>query len=296
MAQLNANNIQIEYETFGDPVRVPLLLIMGLGAQLTRWPEEFCEALATKGHYVIRFDNRDIGLSTHLDDAGTPDIAAITAAMAAGKPTGVAYDLTDMANDAVGVLDALQIDSAHICGASLGGMIAQTLTINHPTRVRTLTSIMSTTGNRELPPPAPEALAALMSPPVQDREGTIQRALEVSRVIGSPAYPTDEDELRARAGTDFDRSFYPVGTARQMAAITVQNDRRAELSKVTAPSLIIHGKADALVPLTGGIDTHEAIPGAELWAVDGMGHDLPKPLWPEIVERIAAHTAKAPAT
>jgi len=271
MALVNANGIQIEHETFGDPAAKPLLLIMGLGAQMTRWPVAFCEGLAARDHYVIRFDNRDIGLSTHLEDAGLPDIAALGAAVAQGKPAEAPYSLDDMANDAVGVLDALQINSAHICGASLGGMIAQTLTINHPTRVRSLISVMSSSGNRDLPPPAPEAIAALMSPAAQDREGTIQRALDTAKVIGSPAYPTPEAELRERAGADFDRSFYPIGTARQLAAITVQKDRRPELAKITVPSLIIHGKADALVPLTSGLDTHESIPNSQLMAVEGMG-------------------------
>lgn len=291
MTLLHANGIQIEHDTFGKPNSKPLLLIMGLGAQMTRWPIEFCEGLAAEDHYVIRFDNRDVGLSTHFDDAGMPDIAALTVAIIEGKPANVAYRLEDMANDAAAVLDALHIPAAHICGASLGGMIAQTLTINHPTRVKTLTSIMSSTGNRALPPPKPEAMAALMAPAPQDREGIMQRAVETAKVIGSPDYPADEAELRDRAGADYDRSFNPTGTARQMAAATVQQDRRSDLANVSVPSLVIHGKADSLVPITGGVDTHEAIPNSELWAIEGMGHDLPKALWPELIARISAHTS-----
>ncbi len=293
MAQLNTNGIRIEYDTFGEQRHRPLLLIMGLGAQMTRWPELFCQGLAEQGHYVIRFDNRDVGLSERFEAAGPPDIAAITAAVMAGRDPEVPYTLEDMANDSAGLLDALSLDAAHICGASLGGMIAQTLAIAHPNRVLSLTSIMSSTGNRNLPPPKPEAMAALMSPPAQDRDSSIARTESIAKIIGSPAYPADPAELRERAAADFDRSFYPVGVARQMAAASVQADRRAALAKVQAPALVIHGNEDPLVPVTGGIDTHEALRRSTLWTVDGMGHDLPKPLWPSIIERISALTSGA---
>ncbi|MGI9328408.1 MAG: alpha/beta fold hydrolase [Pseudomonadales bacterium] len=291
MAQLSANGIQIEYDTFGEERDRPLLLIMGLGAQMTRWPELFCQGLAEQGHYVIRFDNRDVGLSERFEAAGPPDIAAITAAVMAGRDPEVPYTLDDMANDSAGLLDALALDAAHVCGASLGGMIAQTMAIQHPDRVLSLTSIMSSTGNRNLPPPKPEAMAALMSAPAQDREGSIARTESIAKIIGSPAYPANLAELRDRAAADFDRSFYPVGVARQMAAASVQADRRAALAKVQVPALVIHGNEDPLVPVTGGIDTHEALVRSTLWAVDGMGHDLPKPLWPSIIERIGALTS-----
>lgn len=287
MANVSANGIQIEYDTFGSRQDRPLLMIMGLGAQMTRWPEALCQGLANSGHFVVRFDNRDVGLSERIESAGPPDIAALTAAVMQGKSPAVAYGLEDMADDAVGLLDALDLTSANVCGASLGGMIAQTIAIHHPQRVRSLVSIMSSTGNRELPPPTPEAMGALLSPPASDREGTIARTAEIAGIIGSPAYPADPTALRERAGADFDRAFYPVGTARQMAAATVQADRRSALAEVTVPALVIHGADDPLVPLTGGIDTHEALPNSTLWAVDGMGHDLPEPLWPEIIERIA---------
>ena len=261
---------------------------------MTRWPRKaFCEGLAAAGHYVIRYDNRDVGLSQRFDSAGVPDIGAITAAVMAGQEPEVPYTLTDMADDAAAVLDGLALDAAHICGASLGGMIAQTLAIKHPQRVLSLTSIMSSTGNRALPAATPEAMAALTSPPASDREGSIARTEAIAKVIGSPAYPADPDELRARAGADFDRAFYPVGVARQMAAASVQPDRRADLRNVQVPALVIHGVEDPLVPLAGGIDTHEALANATLWAVEGMGHDLPKPLWPQMIERIATLTQSA---
>lgn len=287
MPQVSANGIQLEYDTFGSADQRPLLMIMGLGAQMTRWPEALCQGLAASGHYVIRFDNRDVGLSSYLDDAGIPDIAALTAAVMQGHRPEVPYGLEDMANDAAGLLDALDLESANICGASLGGMIAQTMAIHHPSRVRSLISIMSSTGNRELPPPTPEAMGALLSPPATDRAGSIERTVQIASIIGSPDYPADPDSVRIRAAADYDRAFYPVGTARQMAAASVQQDRRSALANVTVPALVIHGNADPLVPVTGGIDTHEALPNSQLWAVDGMGHDLPEPLWPEMIERIA---------
>ncbi|MFK7914888.1 MAG: alpha/beta fold hydrolase [Pseudomonadales bacterium] len=287
MPQVSANGIQLEYDTFGSDDQRPLLMIMGLGAQMTRWPEPLCQGLAASGHYVIRFDNRDVGLSSRLDAAGMPDIAALTGAVMQGQSPTVPYGLEDMANDAAALLDALGLDSANVCGASLGGMIAQTMAIHHPAKVRSLISIMSSTGNRELPPPTPEAMGALLSPPATNRAGSIERTVEVASIIGSPAYPADPETVRGRAAADYDRSFYPIGTARQMAAATVQQDRRSALAGVTVPALVIHGNADPLVPVTGGIDTHEALPNSQLWAVDGMGHDLPEPLWPEMIERIA---------
>lgn len=293
MPQLVANNLTIEYETFGQRGARPLLLVMGLGAQMTRWSPDFCAMLADAGHYVIRFDNRDVGLSTRIDDAGLPDIAAITAQMMQGQQPRVPYTLHDMAADAEGVLDALDIAAAHVCGASLGGMIVQTLAINHPERVRSLISIMSSTGNRELPPPTPEAMGALMSPPATDRAGNIERTVGIAAIIGSPGFATDPEDVRARAAADYDRSFYPVGVARQMAAASVQEDRRAKLAAVTVPALVIHGQDDPLVPVTGGIDTSEALPNAELCIIDGMGHDLPRQVWPQIVQRITELTTRA---
>ncbi|MEM6709976.1 MAG: alpha/beta hydrolase [Pseudomonadota bacterium] len=290
MPQVAANGLSFEYETFGNPADRPLLLIMGLGSQMTRWQPGFCDALVQLGHYVIRFDNRDVGLSTHLHDAGMPDMAAVTAALLQGTQAPVPYGLDDMADDTAGLIEALGLDAAHVVGVSLGGMVAQTLAIRHPARVLSLTSIMSSTGNRSLPPATPEAMAALMSPAATDREGAGTRAIEIYEVIGSPAYPADPEETRQRAMSDFDRATDPAGVARQMAAAATQPDRREALAELTVPALIIHGKADTLVPVEGGIDTHEALPGSELLLIDGMGHDLPAELWPQITEAIAART------
>lgn len=290
MAQITANGITIEYDTFGDSSARPLLLVMGLGAQMTRWQPAFCEMLVEAGHYVIRFDNRDIGLSEKFDAAGVPDMAQLLLQAQAGEPVQAPYSLDDMADDAAGLLDALDIDAAHICGASMGGMIVQTMALRHAPRVRSMVSIMSSTGNPDLPKATPEASAALVSPAGTTLEEVVDRAVSVSRVIGSPAYPAADEEIRQRARADYERSFYPVGVARQMAAIAASGNRRPELGSVTAPTLVIHGKDDPLVPLAGGIDTHEAIPGARLEVFEGMGHDLPQPLWPDIVELISGHT------
>ncbi|MEM1434158.1 MAG: alpha/beta hydrolase [Pseudomonadota bacterium] len=293
MPQISANALTIEYDTFGSSTDRPLLLVMGLGSQMTRWNPDFCGMLADAGHYVVRFDNRDVGLSTHLNEAGLPDMAAVTAALLQGQEVDVPYTLEDMADDTAALIEGLALDAVHVCGASLGGMVAQTLAIRHPRKVRSLTSIMSSTGNRELPPATPEAMAALLTPAAPDRAGTGERAISISKVIGSPGYPADPEEVRARAMADYDRAFDPAGVARQMAAASVQADRRAELSGLSIPALVIHGKDDPLVPVTGGIDTHEAIPDSELCLIDGMGHDLPRQLWPEIVQQITLVTEKA---
>lgn len=291
MPQTTANGITIEFDTFGDPAERPLLLVMGLGAQMTRWRPEFCEQLADHGHYVIRFDNRDVGLSHKFDHAGVPNMAQVFMQAQAGQPVSAPYSLDDMADDATGVLDALGVERAHVCGASMGGMIVQTMALRHPHRLRSMTSIMSTTGNPELPPATPEAMAALMSPAGTTLNEVLERAVSVQRIIGSPGYPDDADAIRARARSDYERCFYPVGVARQMAAIAASGNRKPRLASVATPTLVIHGKDDALVPLAGGIDTHAAIPGANLAVFDGMGHDLPEPLWDEIVALIARHTA-----
>jgi pimeloyl-ACP methyl ester carboxylesterase len=293
MANLIANGIRIEYDTFGGRDDRPLLLVMGLGAQMIAWQDEFCEQLADAGHYVVRFDNRDVGLSEKLDDAGVPDMAAMVAAMLAGEPVEAPYTLDDMAADAADLLAALEIERANICGASLGGMIVQTMAINSPERVTSMTSIMSSTGNPEVPSGTPEAMAALMSPPGKDRDEHIERAVRVGRAVGSRVYPADESEMRDRAARAFDRSFYPLGVARQMAAAAAHGNRKAALAALRVPTLVIHGKDDPLVPVEGGLDTHEAIPEAELLVIDGMAHDLPRPLWGELVGGITRLTERA---
>lgn len=288
MPNITANGISLEYETHGDPANPPLLLIMGLGAQLTLWPIELVEALVARGFHVIRHDNRDIGLSTKFDAAGVPDMAMLTMALMAGQTPKIAYTVADMAADAVGLLEALGIEAAHIVGASMGGMIAQHVAASYPERTLTLTSIMSTTGNRALPPAQPAAMAALLGRPMSgDRATVIDYGVMVSRAIGSPGYPGEEERLRARVGRDFDRSFYPVGAARQFAAIVADGDRRERLKAITAPTLVIHGEDDPLVPVEGGEDTAASIAGAKLHLIPGMGHDLPVELVEQVADAIA---------
>lgn len=269
MTSTKANGITIEYETFGDPSSPPVLLIMGLGGQLTMWDPRFCGGLAGAGYYVIRYDNRDVGLSTWFDGADT---------------TTATYSIADMAADAVGLLDALGIDAAHVVGVSMGGMIAQTFAINYPTRTRTLTSIMSTTGDTTVGQPQPEALEALLAPPPATREGAIDLSVTLWKVIGSPGFPFDEAAIRTRAAESYDRAFNPPGMARQVQAILSQPDRTRALGAVRVPALVVHGDADPLVTPSGGKATADAIPDATLKMVPGMGHDLPPELFDELVE------------
>ena len=293
MPRVDTNEIQVEYETFGDRSARPLLLVMGLGGQMIMWDEEFCEQLADCGHFVVRFDNLDIGLSTHFDEHVPPDMAALVAAFAGREAQPSAYTLDDMADDAAGLIDALELEAAHVCGASMGGMIAQTLAIRHPRRVKSLVSIMSTTGEPELPGPSPEAMAILVGPPPKTREEAIERGVKTWRVIGSPGFPFDEERTRERAGRFYDRANHPEGQARQLAAIVGHGSRREALTRLDVPTLVIHGDADPLVPVAGGRDTAAAISGAELLVVEGMGHDLPPGAWPTIVPAIDRHTQAA---
>ncbi|MEE4361720.1 MAG: alpha/beta fold hydrolase [Pseudomonadales bacterium] len=290
MPQVDVNGIRLEYDTFGRESDRPLLLVMGLGAQMIHWDEPFCERLADRGHFVVRFDNRDAGLSTKFDHVPPPEMSALVASLMAGQTPEVPYTLDDMADDAVGLLDHLDIDRAHVCGASMGGMIVQTMAIRHPQRLRSMTSIMSTTGNPDVPPATPEAMAALTSPVPEDFEGFVERSLHVARAIGSPGFPVDEERLRARARRTFDRALHPHGTARQMAAIVAHGNRRPKLEAVKIPTLVIHGAHDPLVPVQGGHDTHAAIANSELLVIDGMGHDLPIQTWDQIVDAISRHS------
>lgn len=283
------NDIELVYDTFGEDSASPLLLIMGLGAQMIAWDEGFCTQLAGKGYRVIRFDNRDVGLSTKFDEAGVPDVLTVMQAQAQGEAVQAPYTLGDMADDAVGLLDALEVESAHVVGISMGGMIAQMMTTQDPGRVRTLTSIMSTTGDPELPPPEPEALSILLTPAPTDRAGYIENSVQASRVLSGPGFPTDEERTRERAGQFFDRSLNPEGTARQLAAVIASGSRKEALRSVTVPTLVIHGDADPLVPVECGRDTADAIPGAELLIIEGLGHDLPPAVWPQVIDAIARH-------
>lgn len=288
MAAITANGIKIEYETHGDPAHPPMLLIMGLGMQLTRWPIELVDALVARGYYVIRHDNRDIGLSTHFDEAGKPSLPRVVLTRLFGIRPRLAYYLSDMADDAVGLLDALKIERAHIVGASMGGMIAQHVAARYPERTRSLTSVMSTTGRRGLPRATPEAMAVLTDRPLKaDLANIVEFGVKAARAVGSPAFPAPEARLREKTTLDFHRSFHPIGALRQMAAIVADGDRSAMLRKITAPTLVIHGEADPLVPVEGGKDTAASIKGATLHLIPGMGHDLPLELVDEIVGKIA---------
>lgn len=296
MPQIEANGLMLEYEDYGDPAAPPLLLVMGLGAQLTLWPIELVEALVERGFRVIRYDNRDIGLSHKMEGTKAPGMVRHILMKRFGLNPRVPYTLADMAADGVGLLDALDIDRAHVVGASMGGMIAQHIAFSHPERVLSLTSIMSTTGHAKLPPARKEAISVLTKRP-QSLEETVlvDHGVRIIRTIGSPGYPADEERLRANVTRDFRRSFYPAGMPRQLAAIIADGDRRQRLAGVRAPTLVIHGEGDPLVPLAGGEDTAAHIPGAALKTIPGMGHDLPLALVDEIAEAIAAHASKVMA-
>jgi pimeloyl-ACP methyl ester carboxylesterase len=289
-----ANGIELEYETFGDRGAEPVLLVMGLGGQMVGWTEPFCDGLAARGHFVIRFDNRDVGLSTKLDGAEHDSVLDALKKARAGEPVRGPYTLRDMAADAVGLLEALGLARAHVVGASMGGMIAQCLAIEFPDRIQTLVSIMSTTGARDLPPPRPEAMQALLQAPPRTRQEASDQMVAAWRVIGSPGFPFDEKRIRERAERQWDRCHHPAGFARQLVAIQASASRREALRGVRAPTLVIHGEDDALVPVECGRDTVAAIPGARGLFIPGMGHDMPVELYPTLVGAIAEHAAAHP--
>jgi pimeloyl-ACP methyl ester carboxylesterase len=294
MAQAKANSIHIEYETFGDPSSPPLLLIVGLSAQLIYWDEEFCKQLAQAGLYVIRFDNRDSGLSTKFEAAGLPDMSDILRKLMSRQKVTPPYTIDDMAADAVGLLDALKIEKAHLCGMSMGGMIAQSLAIHYPQRVRSLISIYSTTGNPQLPQPKPEVMSLLLTPPPRDRDLFIQFELDLFRALTGPRFGFDEKWIRATMGKAYDRAYYPQGTGRQLVAVMTQSNRKAALQDLKVPTLIIHGDSDPLVSVEAAKDAADAVPGAELIIMEGMGHDLPHgPAWTQIAAHIIAQTKKS---
>ena len=280
MARATSGKVEIEYETFGDPADAAVLLINGLGSQMTRWPEPFCALLVAKGLangglFVIRFDNRDVGLSTWLT-------------------RGETYTVLDMAGDAAAVLDAVGKRAAHIVGISMGGMIAQEFAATWPQRTLSLTSIMSNTGNPDLPPPTSEAMETLNSRPANPSDPNfIADAVARALIIASPAYPWPEGALAARARAEAERAFNPPGVARQMAAVRASGDRRPRLRGVTAPTVVLHGADDPLVPVAGGRDTAANIPGAELRVIDGMGHDLPPALYDVFVDAIGRAVERA---
>jgi pimeloyl-ACP methyl ester carboxylesterase len=279
MPQANVGALTIEYDRFGAPSDPAVLLIMGIGSQMILWPVSFCRALVDRGFQVIRFDNRDVGLSSKLDDLGVPDMGALMAAVATGTPPQAAYTLSDMAKDAVGLMDALGLQKAHIVGASMGGMIAQMMAVEHPARVLSLTSIMSSTGDPGLPPAKPEAMAALLTPAAdQERETLIRRFMDTFTTIGSPGYPAAPGDLRRIGEQVIDRGLSPAGFLRQLAAILASPPRGPLLKNIKVPALVLHGEDDPLVPIACGQATADAIPGARFAPIPGMGHDFTEAL------------------
>jgi pimeloyl-ACP methyl ester carboxylesterase len=285
----SANGIELAYETFGDPGDPAMLMIMGLGGQMLHWDAKLCALLAGRGFQVIRYDNRDVGHSTQIDDGPEPNLLAAMA----GDTSSASYTLSDMAADAAGLLDHLGRATAHVVGASMGGMIAQTLAIEAPERVLSLTSIMSNTGDPAVGKPAPQGLAALLTPIPSDRDGYIEQMVKLARVVGSPAFPAEDARLRDLFAAVHARGVHPRGFARQLLAIAASGDRTAALAGVAAPTLVIHGEEDVLIDISGARATAAAIPGAELLTIPGMGHDLPPACWPQIVEAIVANAARS---
>ena len=288
-ALAKANGIELCYDTFGDAKAPPILLIMGLAVQMIGWDEDFCGQLASRGYWVIRFDNRDIGLSTKFPQHGTPDIMALLGQALTGKPVSAPYTLRDMAADAVGLLDALNIGKAHVVGVSMGGGIVQELAIHHAPRLRTLTSIMSSTGDPGLPQATPEALGVLLAPPPKNREEYFQSYVRTWSVLRGPGFPLDEAKDLERAARAYERGLNPTGVARQLAAILASGNRTEALKSVHVPALVLHGDADPLVRIEGGQATAKAIPGAKFLTIKGMGHALPISMWPQIIDAIAGH-------
>jgi len=276
------------YETFGDPADPPIVLIMGLATQMIAWHEDFCEQLAERGFYVVRFDNRDIGRSTHFDFS-PPSIRQMLLRRLGPEQ----YTLSDMAEDTAVLIEKLGIAPVHVVGASMGGMIAQTVAAEHPALVRSLTSIMATTGNRWRGQPAFAVYRYLMQPPPRDREGYIQRSAEVFGLVGSTGFERDEQYVRERAARSFDRGFDVRAGGRQLGAIVASGDRTKALGTITAPTLVIHGTVDKMVRPSGGRATAKAIPGARLKMIEGMGHDLPRGAWTEIIDSIAENARAA---
>lgn len=294
MPKVVANGIDIHYEEHGDSGDPAMLLIMGFGAQLTLWPDELVEALVSRGFRVIRYDNRDIGLSHKFDGVRAPGIVRITLMSKLGLTPRVPYTLRDMAADAIGLLDALDIDRAHIVGASMGGMIAQHVAANYAERCLSFTQIFSTTGNPRLPQARKEALEALVTRPKSDAEEVlVEHGIMLARTIGSPGYPSPEERLRERTLSNLRRSFYPEGPTRHLSAIVADGDRSAMLRKITVPTLVLHGEDDPLVPCEGGRDTAACIPGAKLKTIPGWGHDLPLELVEILSGEIASHARNA---
>lgn len=293
MPKINANGIELEHDTFGNRQDRPLILIMGLASQMVGWHTRFCEMLAAKGHFVVRFDNRDVGLSSKMEEAGVPDIMELVSAFQDRSQVAAPYTLSDMAADTVGLLDALGLEKAHVCGLSMGGMIAQTMAIEYPQRLLSFVSMESTTGEAGLPPATHQAVEVMFKPPPQKREAYIRHMVGVFRAFAGGSDKFDENIQAEISGLAHDRSFYPVGFIRQLAAILASGSRREALADVKMPALILHGDLDPLVPLEHGKATAEAVPGAELLVVQGLGHGIAYPdLWDGMVDAVSRHTAE----
>jgi pimeloyl-ACP methyl ester carboxylesterase len=290
LCTVGGSDVELCYETFGDPEAPAMLLTMGLATQMLGWHEDFCAELAERGFHVIRFDNRDVGRSQRMNGA----VPSTLQLLRRDKRTA-SYTLEDMAGDAVGLLDHLGIDQAHVAGASMGGMIAQTIAARHPDRVLSLVSMMSNTGGRWSGQPSPRLYHVLLKPPPRDRERYMEHAVWVFSKIGSPDFERDEDDLRRIAGMSYDRGINPAGTSRQLAAIIASGDRTPLLRTITAPALVIHGAKDKLVPPSGARATARAIPGARLLLIEGMGHDIPRGAWPQMLDAIEQNAARAGA-
>lgn len=293
--QISANGIALEVEDHGSPSGEPLVLIMGLGMQLVAWHPDFVAMLVARGFRVIRFDNRDSGLSQRFDALGVPNLALDSLRFAVGMKVNAPYSMADMADDTAGLLDAMGIASAHICGASMGGMIAQQLAVRHPARVKSLTLIMTSSGSRKLPGPTLKVRSALISRPADPKnvQSVIEHYVKLYRLIGSPGYPAPEAYLHERVGMAVRRAYRPAGTARQMVAIAADGNRSPLFAQIGKPTRIIHGKADPLVPVAAGIDLAAKIAGAQIDLIAGMGHDLPPALWPRFVSGIASAAGRA---
>ena len=288
--RVDANGIEIAYDTFGDPGDAPLVLVMGLGTQRLAWPAEFCAELASQGFFVVRFDNRDIGESTHLDELPSPSPVAVV--LRRSKP---AYLLDDLAADTLAFIDALGLKDVHLVGASMGGFIAQLVAIRRPELLASLTLIMTSTGSRLVGRTKPSVLAAVLRrKPAADRPGAIEASVDMLRLIHSPAYPFDEPVVREFAGQSYDRAYDPAGAQRQLGAVVSQSDRTRKLARLDVPTLVMHGLHDPLVNVSGGLAVARAIPGARFVGFHGMAHDLPRELWPDFIAEIVSVTRRSP--
>ncbi|MFO7738900.1 MAG: alpha/beta hydrolase [Desulfatiglandaceae bacterium] len=290
-AYVDSNGIRIAYDTFGNPAHRPVILIHGLNMQMVAWELDFCQTLADQKNYLIRFDNRDVGHSTWCSNSGIPDLSEFMQNAVQGKPMNAPYTLKDMAEDTIGLLDGLGIEKAHVAGVSMGGMIAQTMAIYYPDRLSSMTSIMSTTGDPSLPGPTPEAQEVLFTPPPEERQAFIDFRVKVWQVLSGEGVEIDLDKVRSREAIFYDRGMNPAASIRQLAAIIASGNRRPLLEKVDVPALVIHGDIDPLVPLACGQDTADAIPGAKMRAIKGMGHnlDILPQVWDEVIDAIQQH-------